>query len=194
MTKLSLIAFLSISLLASGQSNPTTKNKMSVGQDSIAYLEKCVEFIKQIKQKELLDTSFILSDKPFSFEYFDCIKELLSDTTIYTKDEILLIKSKANPSLTRWTKEFFINIKIISSDTIASIFKDNSKWWDYFHKHVGTSFNTFSVPIFFRNDTYCLFYSDHHCGGLCGGGRLTLYKKENNKKWTEIRFYCLWVS
>lgn len=191
--KLLFITLLSISLCSCGQANSTTKNNLNAEQDSIAYLQKCVEFIKQIEQKELSDTNFILADKPFSFEDFDCIKELLTDTTIYTKDELLLIRNKTKPLLTKWTKEFFTNTKIVNSDTISSIFKDNSKWWPYFYKNIGRSFNTFSVPIFFRNDTYCLFYSDHHCGGLCGGGRLTLYKKENNK-WTEIKSYCDWVS
>ena len=191
--KLFFIVFLSIPLFSCGQTNSTTKNKSNVEQDSIVYLQKCVEFIKQIEQKNLSDANFILADKPFSFEYFDCINELIKDTTIYTKDEIKLIKDKTQPSLTKWTKELFANTKLVSSDTINSIFKDKLKWWTYFYKHIGRGFNTFSVPIFFRNDSYCLFYSDHHCGGLCGGGRLTLYKKENNK-WTEVKSYCDWIS
>jgi len=131
--------------------------------------------------KQVSDTNFILADKPFSFNRFDCIASLLTDTTTYTKEELSFIKDKKYPSVTRWSKEFFETTKIISSDTINTIFKDDSKWWTYFNKYIGKGFSTFSVPIFLRNDTYCLFYSDHHCGGLCGGGSLTLYKKQNNK-------------
>lgn len=193
MIRLSLLLLLSISLFSCGQTNSTGKSKQNVEKDSIVYLQKCIEFIKQVEQKKLSDTNFILADKPFSFEYFDCIKELLADSTTYTNDELIFIKSRINPSLAKWTKELFPNIKIVSSDTIDSIFKDNSKWWEYYYEHIGRSFNSFSFPIFLRNDTYCLFYSDHHCGGLCGGGRLTLYKKENNK-WTEVKSYCNWIS
>lgn len=148
MTKLFLIHLLSVSFICSGEHRSPTKDKVNIFTDSIAYLQKSVDFIKQVEQKELSDTNFILADKPFSFEYFDCIKELLTDTAIYTKDELLLIENEAKASSISWTNEFFPNVKIVSSDTINAIFKDHSKWWDYFYKHVGKSFNTFSVPIF----------------------------------------------
>ena len=64
MMKLFLIPLLSISLFSCGQTNSTTKNR-SVEQDSILYLQKAVEFIRQIEQKELTDTNFILADKSF---------------------------------------------------------------------------------------------------------------------------------
>ena len=191
MTRLFLLAFLSVSLFSGGQNNYSANIDSVLVQDSIVYVKKCIAFIKEIMPQELSDTTFILADKPFSFEYFECIEELLSDTTSYTKEELSFIKEKQYPSLTKWTKEFFRNTRLVSSDTINAIFKDNSKWWTYFNKHIGRAFNTFS--IFLRNDTYCLFYSDHSCGGLCGSGRLTLYKKENNK-WTKVKSYCDWVS
>ncbi len=193
MIKLFLLAFLSVSLFSCGQNNPKTKIDLTVNKDSIVYIKKCIAFIKEVNRQDLSDTNFILVDKPFAFEYLDCITDLLADTATYTKEELSFIKDKKYPSLTKWAKEFFENTKLVSNDTINTIFKDNSKWWTCFNKNIGHSFNTFSVPIFLRNETYCLFYSDNHCGGLCGGGRLTLYKKENNK-WTEVKSYCDWIS
>jgi hypothetical protein len=192
MKHLLLLAFLVASLFVCGQDTPNISNGFSVKQDSIVYLQKCIAFIKEIKQKELSDTNFILADKPFSFEYFDCLKELMEDSTAYTTAELSFIKNRQYPLLTKWTRAFYGTIRLISSVTINEIFKDPSKWWPYFNKNIGREFNTFSVPIFLRNYSYCLFYSDHHCGGLCGGGRLILYKKENNK-WIELKSYCIWV-
>lgn len=182
-----------ICLYSCGQNSSGTNSQLAVNKDSIEFVKKCVAFIKEVKPQEVSDTNFILSDKPFSFESFDCILDLLTDTTTYTKEELSFIKDKEYPLLTKWAKESFGNTNLVSSDTINPIFEDNSKWWTYFNKHIGRSFNTFSTPIFLRNDTYCLFYSSHHCGGLCGGGNLALYKKQNNK-WTVVKTYCDWIS
>jgi len=186
-----LLVYSFVSLFLCGQNNSKTNRRLRVSLDSIDYIQKSIAFIKEIKQQELSGTSFILVDKPSLFEYFDCIPDLLADTATYTKEEISFIKDKKYPSLEKWTKDFFINVKLISSDTINAIFKD--RWWDYFYKHIGPGFTTFSTPIFLRNDTYCLFYSDHHCGWLCGGGQVTLYKKEKNK-WISVKSYCNWIS
>src|SRR4030095_4643577 len=123
----------------------------------------------------------------------DCIGQLLNDTAVYTEDELIYLKNKQYAGLSKWTSDVFGTIKLISNDTIETIFKDYSKWWPYFYKNIGLGFDTFSLPIFLRNDTYCLFYSDHHCGRLCGGGRLTLYKKDHDK-WIQFKSYCNWIS
>ena len=79
------------------------------------------------------------------------------------------------------------------ADTVTAIFKDRNKWWTYFYKYYGESFNTYSAPIFLRNYTLCLFYSSNSCGGLCGGGQITLFKKEGNT-WKPFKSFCDWVS
>src|SRR5258706_15317622 len=124
MTKLFLLAFLSVSLFSCEQNNPKTNIDLIVNQDSIVYVKKSIAFIKEVNRQELSDTNFILADKPFSFESFDCNSELFEDTAAYTKEELSYIKDKKYPSLTRWATEFFGNTKIVSSDTINAIFKD----------------------------------------------------------------------
>lgn len=194
MLKLFLFAALFASLCSYGQSTSQNDTFFNVSQDSATYIKKSIAFIKQVMPQALSDTSFILVDKPFSFEYFDCIQEVLADTTLFTRDELLIIRDKQHPSLSRWPKEFFDKIKLISSDTINAIFNDPSRWWLYYYTQFGNrGFNSYSVPIFLKNGTYCLFYSDYSCGDLCGGGQLTLYKKEEDK-WIAIKSYCNWVS
>ena len=169
------------------------KQKKLSDTNSIEYVKQCVEFIKQVKHRELSDTNFILVDKPSWLHYLNCINSVLADTAIFTKEELNFIKNKEFVSISKWTKEMFPNIKIISSDTLATIFASDSDGWNYFYKNIGEGFCTFSIPIFLRNNTYCLFYFDEHCGSLCGGGSLDLYKKENGK-WVIIKSYCSWVS
>jgi hypothetical protein len=193
MIKLILLLCVSVSVSSYGQLNQQTNIKLTGPQDSTIYIKKCIAFINEIKNEQLADTNFILVSNPFSFEYNNCISTLLMDSSTFSNDELTFIKEKQYPKLTKWTKELFTTIKIISQDTLNSIFKDNSKGWNLFHKNIGQSFNSFSIPIFLRNDTYCLFYTDNHCGGECGDGRLILYKKERNK-WTEVKSYCNWIS
>jgi hypothetical protein len=186
-----------VSLLSCGQNNLNEKLSLTRAkehiQDSIADIQKSIEFIRQVKKRELNDTTFILSDKPFTFEYFECMEELLNDTSTYSQKEMAYIKQKKYLSLSKWTNECFPKIKLIRSEIIDSLFKNRLEGWSFFHNKIGHSFNIFSLPIFLRNYSYCIFYSDNHCGWLCGGGRLTLYKKINNK-WEEFKSYCDWIS
>lgn len=157
------------------------------------YMKKSIAFIKEIKQKELADANFILVDKPYTLESFGCLEQFMNDADFFTKDEIAFIQKTIKTSSFKWNTELFGGLKMVSSDTVQMIFKDNAKGWRYFYKHFGNGFYTFSKPIFLRNDTYCLFYSDYSCGYTCGEGHLNLYKKENNK-WIEVKTYCNWIS
>jgi len=163
-------------------------------KDSIEYLTQARQFIQQVKQTEINNSSFILTDRPASLEYFDCLKNVLSDTTTYSEQERTLISNETKKSfITTWTTDILPKIKIINSDTIKNIFKSKSGGWNYFYKHIGQSISSFSSPVFLKNYTLCLFYSDNMCGGLCGYGSLILYKKEGNQ-WMEVKSYCNWVS
>jgi len=162
-------------------------------QDSNNYVQRSIEFIKKVKGKELQDSRFILVDKPFAFKYFDCLTQLLADSSTFSREELNFIRQKKYPSVTRWDKSFFPGIKLVSGDTIDSIFQNKSDGWNYFNKHFGGGFSSFSMPIFLRNYTYCIFYSDHSCGWLCGGGQLLLYKMKDGN-WVEIGGYCNWIS
>lgn len=174
-----------------GQSIPSKSQKHT--QDSIVYIQKSIEFIKKVKGKELQDSKFVLIDKPFTFTYFDCLTQLLADSVTFSSAELNLIRQKKYPSVTRWNESFFPAIKVVSGNTIDSIFKKKADGWNYFNEHFGIGFSRFSMPIFLRNDTYCIFYADYSCGWLCGSGQLVLYKM-NNDNWEEIRSYCNWIS
>ena len=186
-----LFLFFITSLHSIGQTNLIDIKKSN--QDSIKSLLKSIEFIKQVKGKELQDSNFILVDKPFELNSFYCLSQLLSDSSTFSKAELSFIQQKYYPSIIRWNKSFFSTIKLVSSETIDSIFKNQSAGWNYFYKKFGQSFNHFSIPIFLRNYTYCIFYYDVDCGFECGDGHMYLYKLMNGN-WIKIATYCNWIS
>lgn len=154
-----------------------------------AYFKQTADFIKAFAPQE----KSMLSDKPDNAEGFDCLDDLKKDP-FFTKAELAYITQQSKqPPIEKWTAELIPNTNFVSADTINQIFKDRQKGWDYFYKKFGRGFYSYSAPIFFRNNTYCVFYTSHHCGWLCGGGRLNLYKKEGNK-WKIVKSYCNWIS
>ncbi len=181
-----LFPFLLISLVYSCNESNKESSKYSKHQlDSIEYIRQTVSFLNQIKNESLNDSGFILIDSTFSFEYLDCIHEVLSDN-IYSKEEKSLFQSFIkSPQITKWTHEIIPKIKIVSYDSIESTTTIDSLEI--------ISYNTFSSPFFFNNYSYCLFYSDNVCGLLCGSGKLSLYERKDNK-WVLLKSYCKWIS
>ena len=162
-------------------------------QVSADYSRKAIAFIKQIKRNELGAVEYILLDTPVSLTNNDCLQELLADKKFYSPAELTMLKTQVYPSKIKWNTSEFPGVRLVMKDTVDAIFKVFARHWTYFHAHIGRDFNEFSLPIFLRNDTYCLFYAANYCGGLCGGGNLTLYKKEGNG-WKAIKSYCEWIS
>ena len=154
------------------------------------YFKLTSEFIKSINGNE----NFILDEKPFEYEYFDCVEQLISDSITFNDSERKYIESEIQKNkLQKWSNELVKNAKIISNDTIKKIFSERSKGWNYFKKNIGEDFSTYSAPIFLRDNKYCLFYFSKSCGSLCGRGMLMFYKFENGK-WKSVKSYCTWIS
>jgi len=173
----------------------TSNLDLVIPQDSLSLVDrdKIHSFIKQIHPSALAVSNFILVDKPFAFESFGCLDPFLDDSAFYTKAELDFIMKSIKTSSIKWSNGLLGSVNVISKDTIDAIFKDKSKGWNYFYKHFGQSYYIFSLPIFLRNDTLCLFYSSTHCGYECGDGHFKLYEKEYGK-WIEVKTYCNWIS
>jgi len=194
MTKLLLLAFSVVSLYAYGQNNNREAIDARIdNDDSVEYVKKIISFIKEVRSRDLADTGFVLSDEPSSLEGLGCIADIREDTAAFTKEELIIIEKRKNPTIKKWSREVFENVRFVNSDTINAILEDTSRGLPFFRSNIGRGFSTFSVPIFLRNDTYCLFYSDHYDAPLAGGGGLGLYRKENGK-WKIVKYYCFWIS
>jgi hypothetical protein len=159
-----------------------------------------IDFFEQLREK---DASLFFREKAYVNDIDEIISVLkeqrtdtlrsylrinnklqVTDSLIFSKQEkkmiIEMLKEQRDVS---FQNELSIpNSKAISEDTLKNIFKNSiDKGWDYFHKNYGNRYYSFSIPVFFRNNTLCAFYYSYTCGGLCGTGIFSIYRKINGK-------------
>ncbi len=187
-----LFALLLCWKLPSGKGSSDSNN---FTEDSVEYIRQVRDFLSHARIDTRRDSVNILESSPAILDSadHDCWREIFSDTNYFSKEIIENIWSESiKRRIKKWPQDISAGIRIMSSDTIRSIFNDRSKGWNYFYKNIGWSINRFSLPIFF-NKKYCLFYSGNTCGGLCGEGSWKLYRKDG-EFWFVIKSYCNWVS
>jgi hypothetical protein len=162
--------------------------------DSIQYINESIAFIKNVMADKIKDTAFILSDKPATDD--GCIKVVAADS-FFSSEESKWITQKEYPQVAQWTSSMFPGKHLFNPDPVYELFAKKGDGWAFFYKNIGhgigSSFYSFSMPVFLRDYTYCIFYYDVKCGWLCGDGHMTLYKKEDGK-WIRVKHYCQWIS
>ncbi len=115
---------------------------------------------------------------------------------ILTQEEKKIINNKLDSlSSNYWYESLRIDsFKALSQDSINVIFEEKPvSGWQFFHKNFGLKLYSFSKPIFFRNNTLCLFYCGYSCDYLCGEGQLSVFRKENGI-WISWLILYSWVS
>ncbi|MDQ7949450.1 MAG: hypothetical protein AAGB30_02095 [Pedobacter sp.] len=154
-------------------------------------LKEIKNFLSQVYEQELKDSSSILTNEPSKIAFNEIKDEAFFTPADRKEIEAALIQS----TIIDWEKVLLKQKKYISQAKVDTIFskKDPFGGWNYVYKHVGKKIATVSVPVFFRNNTFCLFYADYSCGWLCGYGELNLFQKKNNK-WIKIRTFSSWIS
>jgi len=163
-------------------------------EDSAEYIRQTLAFLQQVEAKYFGDSLSFLEDKPATPDFLDCFNEIFADTVQFCARERDLIRAKAkNAWIRQWTNTILPDIRIIPGDSVTSIFKDLSRNWIYFHQHFGNGILGFSTPVFYNHYTFCLFYFQYSCDGLCGEGYYKLYKKEGIQ-WVKLKTYCRWIS
>lgn len=124
------------------------------------------------------------------------------DHKVYVIDSLILtslekkiiisgIENQTDTSL--WNEKYIPNSSIIVMDTLEAIFKDLIGGWNYFHSNYGSSYHSFTIPVFLRNNQLCAFYYEIHCGMFCGEGRFAIYRREKNN-WVRWITIYEWVS
>ena len=184
-----LLLLLASSYCAEAQDSAASK-KTFTSRDSLDYVRKAISFIEQVNKQQLSDSNYRLVDEPFSAMYNDCLDKFLVMPGLFSPDEIRIAAQREYPAASRWRDGWFKQLKVISRDTVSSIFETKAKGWDYFLKAVGRGYRNFSMPIFLRNDSLCIFYSDVYCGDRCEDGNIHLYKKEDGI-WIQIPSPCI---
>ena len=162
--------------------------------DTATYLRETKAFIQCITDSLRPRTPFPLLDQVAPFNFNECKQCVANDTIAFTQEERNCIQQQVDhPWLHRWTNELVPGAQILKADTEKASFAVKEKDALSFYKHIRHSFSTFSAPVFIRNYSYCIFSTDHHCGWLCGGGEMALYKKEDGR-WKKVKTYYYWIS
>ena len=128
----------------------------------------------------------------------DTLLHLSPEEKIELQDKLL-----AAQHVPKWQGSAVNGIPIIKTDTVKKAMGDSAKVWEYFKKKYPKPFSytlhTFSRPVFIRNNTVCLFYSDSgRYGGLnpwnheedASSGELCIYIKDGNTWVKKITVYC----
>jgi hypothetical protein len=129
-------------------------------------------------------------EEMFNNRKYEPGKVLVSDTLILTKEEkqYILTELKKQSDTNLWNQLKIPNSKLIPLDTLTALSKDTTKGWNYFSKVYGKTLYNFSIPIFFRNNQYCIFYYHTTCGIKCGEEVCAIFirKKSTWTKWITI--------
>jgi hypothetical protein len=99
--------------------------------------------------------------------------------TIADKKEMKSIVSKANHY--KWTEQILGPSKMIPPKLVTPTLNMQDGYYE------------FSFPLFARNYTVCLFYTEHHCGKGCAKGSLNVYKKKKSG-WVLVQSNFSWNS
>jgi hypothetical protein len=99
-------------------------------------------------------------------------------------EELKLLKNH------RWESNLFSKSLLIRAEEADSIVKRVSKTKDSLMVRLCTEIYTFSKPIFFRNDSLCIFYFEEN-SVLMREGQCWFYKKENNE-WKKYFMFFIW--
>jgi hypothetical protein len=186
MVQLYLISFLLLQCLIGGKSERSSQNTQ--------YLEDTRQFMKHFRESShLMDTLFI---ENFTSVARTCVEEAFKDSTHLSEGDRQEIRAWLDhPPLNSWTPDLVGGpAKIISQDSLGLLVKAaiarSPVRGDY---SLGIRVYSFSAPIFFHDNTLCLFNSSSYCGGLCGGGQLYLLRKDGGQ-WKVINSFCGWMS
>lgn len=82
--------------------------------------------------------------------------------------------------------------EFLDPDTLKS-FGPWHTFWQTVHQKGINGYYTFSRPIFFSNEKYCVFFWDFSCGSLCGYGNISIYRK-TKVGWEEYIVLSNWIS
>jgi hypothetical protein len=165
--------------------SPKAQSPITPTQDFFTYFHQTQTKSEKFIYKKGINTNQIQQFAPsldtlISWLFKDKMLEKV-DTLILTSEEKQhLIKALQNQSDTsQWNHIQFPNSIEIAQDSVSAILKDKARGWGYIYKNYGRQIYTLGLPIFFRNNQYCLLYYGISCGESCSESHFVLYKKES---------------
>ena len=153
------------------------------------------EFFNSFIKGDSIHT-FNLESNPELNEILRDTLSIFNDTALFSVTDIQFIKAQLKTGQKfKWKSNGILGSNVISSKKIARIFKSGvDEGWAEFNSKYTNGFATYSVPLFSSDKTICIVYKAKRCGGLCGHGGTSVYKKVNGK-WTFLKSIgMIWVS
>lgn len=168
-------------------------SKAPAARTADPYNKLAQEFLLFIRKDQPKKDSLILVDKLAGLGSPLCMEQLAADDFFTEKETGYIAGKMSDPGFSLWKQSFLPYARIIEESTLKAVFADKNQSWKLFQKEYGLGYYTYTAPVFLRNNTYCVFYYDYHCGPLCGYGELVLYKK-TKKGWQREKSICKWIS
>jgi hypothetical protein len=180
------------------QSQSFIINNKVLQLDSTVNLKASIDFIKAITGQELSPTNLVLKNDPKMFKRVECFDEILQFDYYLKKEEWLQIRDSIIPDLSQWAKKMEPKTAYDTKEQVVTDSISQLKSWPYFYLNLGNTGlgnNIYycSVPIFLRNNSYCIFYFINQCGPDCGMANFAIYIR-NDTKWIELKRYKGWLE
>ncbi|MEI9943482.1 MAG: hypothetical protein WDN26_04610 [Chitinophagaceae bacterium] len=182
LTIVALFMFIDHSYLL-GQSNKKVSNK------------NYYEFINEIVVSDSV-MQFNLASEPDFKHILDDTSFIFRDTTFFSSGDAQFMRQQLTQGKHfKWKSNRITGAHVISSKKIRKYFK-NDIWdgWKIFNKKHRRGFTKFSIPLFTLDRETCIIYKGRHCGSLCGGGGIYLYKKVEGKWEYVTTIGTIWMS
>lgn len=172
-------------------------NGLPIQKDAVN-LKKGIDFIKAITGQELSPANLVLKNDPKIFKSIECFDEILQFDYYLKKEEWLQIRDSIIPELSRWAKKMEPKTAYDAKEQVATDTLSQLKSWPYFYLNlgnngIGKNIYYCSVPIFLRNNSYCIFYFINQCELNCGMANFAIYIR-NDTKWIELKRYKGWLE
>lgn len=124
--------------------------------------------------------------------YADYKKRDIKEFLVLTKSERQYINNQIDEMTgKKWPEKLFKNSRMLNKDSLKTLYDSLGRRTD--NNNYNTGHYGFSKPIFFRNNTLCIFRMYYYCGVLCAHGETVIYIKEN-RTWTKWLSITEWIS
>ncbi len=173
-------------------------NGQVIQKDAVVNLKKEIDFIKAITGQDLSPTNLVLKNDPKIFKRVECFDEILHFDYYLKKEEWLQIRDSIIPNLSQYAKKIEPKMANDTKEQVVTDTISQLKSWPYFYLNLGNTGlgnNIYycSVPIFLRNNSYCIFYFINQCGPDCGMADFAIYIR-NDTKWIKLKTYKGWLE
>ena len=126
----------------------------------------------------IVDTSrfFLFGERLSITDSFYTQKDKKVASPISKRDSADIMSAIINPKKACFNAQRLNSAVVISSEQLIAL--KNKVGWAEMLKQLNIKHGYFymSFPIFFDNGNKALFFCDYRCGGLCGGGSISIYE------------------